>query len=76
MYFGSHVGIENELKIYQKRHRKNDAKKKGTKMANNRDGTYLLSLVNQDFLKKTFKNRVWTLFPMPPKTFKKPSRDR
>ena len=34
MYFGSQVGMENQLKIDPKRHRKNDAKKKATKMAN------------------------------------------
>ena len=34
MYLGSQVGMENQLNIDPKRHRKNDAKKQGTKMAN------------------------------------------
>ena len=34
MDFGSQVGRQNEAKIDPKRHRKNDAKKIGTKMAN------------------------------------------
>ena len=32
MDFGKQVGIENRAKIDSRRHRKNDAKKKGTKM--------------------------------------------
>ena len=32
--FGNQVGMENQLKFDPKRRRKNDAKKKGTKMAN------------------------------------------
>ena len=34
MYLGSQVGMENQLNIDPIRHRKNDAKKQGTKMAN------------------------------------------
>ena len=34
VHFGYQVGMENGAKIEPKKHRKNDAKKKGTKMGN------------------------------------------